>query len=128
MKTTALWAMTVATLAGCAHSVAGDQTKQDLRGEVQVASTPRLLVVGPVAHVHASVVGGKPVFLFMVDAISGDDADCAGSARAPGAALVDAQRSLRVPAGRELCAAAAGSTEVLWHAHAASARPAVALK
>ena len=46
----------------------------------------------------------------------------------PYAVLTDAPRLREVPAGRELCVAATGSTEVLWHAHAAGARPAMAFK
>jgi hypothetical protein len=68
------------------------------------------------------------VVLFVVDAIRGDDEDCATSTRVPSAAFRDAPRVFQVSAGRELCVAAAGSTEVLWHAHTAGVRPAMALK
>ena len=108
MKSAALWAATVAALVGCAHVPVVSQAKQDLRGSVRVAATPRLLVVGPVAQVHTSVAGGKPVVLFVVDAITGDDADCAASTRPPRAVLTEAPRLREVPAGRELCVAAAG--------------------
>ena len=126
MKTTFL-AAALMTMVGCAQGLSESGASDDLRGSIHVASEAKLLVAGPATHVHTSVNDGKEASLFMVNAVNGDDHDCAialASARTHAPVL----RDQVVPEGRELCVASTSPTEVLWHAHAETSPKAVALQ
>jgi hypothetical protein len=129
MKATML-AMALAMLGGCGHGLAevGSGSNQDVRGSVQVVNEGRLLVAGPAWHVHASVDDGRPVSLFVVDAVKGDDRDCALTSSRHIALAPRAHTPARIPKGRELCAASSVSTEVLWHARIDAPGRALALQ
>jgi hypothetical protein len=118
--------MATATLAatGCAHGGGAPlQARQEARGSLQLATGPRLLVTGPASHVHTSVNGARPVSLFIVDVVNGDDGDCTGAVLPAAVVASESTHQLRVPRGRVLCAvssapgASAVPTELLWHAH-----------
>jgi hypothetical protein len=118
----------LAMFVGCAHGLpAADIAKQDMRGSIRVAQQPRLLVAGPASYVHTSVEAGRSVDLFVVDAVNGDDRDCAQDP-AHATTVTGQGRSAGVPKGRELCVASVGSAEVLWHARVDSTPRAIALK
>lgn len=116
---------TLATVAGCANGLNAGGA-QDRRGSLRVTSQPRVLVVGPASQVHTSVDGGKPVALFVVAAVNGDDRDCAAlGARAVAPPAAEVRHQVRVPEGSELCASAdrlSAPTDVLWHARLAARR------
>lgn len=109
--------MTVALLAGCAHGTLvsdGQARERDVRGSARVGEAARVVVAGPALLVHAT--GDKPVRWFVVDRVSGGDADCklAGSVAAPLAESTGVH--LTIAPGHLLCAAVArGTTDVLWH-------------
>jgi hypothetical protein len=102
---------------GCAHA-GGRHAEHELRGLAQVASEGRMLVAGPASLVHANLEGTKPVTLFVVERVSGSDADCAKPS-APQTVRSEGKRAqLTVAAGHVLCAASeTGPTDVMWHAH-----------
>jgi hypothetical protein len=73
-----------------------------------------MLVAGPEV-VHASVDGPRPVSLFVVDRVHGDDRDCK-DVRNPQS--VSGTAHVEVGAKQELCAVASRPALVLWHAFA----------
>src|SRR5947207_13637157 len=74
MKLT-LMALGLAMAAGCAHGTAVRSAATELRGSTRVAESGRMLLAGP-ETVHASVDGPRPVSLFVVERVHGDDRDC----------------------------------------------------
>ena len=98
--------------AGVAH--AGEGAAR--RGQVNVQAAAKAVVAGPaVVKVYSGFSGAK---LFVADAASGTDADCAAS-RAVGTTLqADRIVSVSVGAGQIACVASTGERkiELLWHA------------
>jgi hypothetical protein len=113
MKLT-LMALGLAMAAGCAHGPAVGSAATELRGSTRVAESARMLVAGP-ETVHASVDGPRPVSLFIVARVHGDDSDCQG---VPNPRPVSTNAHVEVGAKQELCAVASGPALVLWHAFA----------
>ena len=113
MKLT-LMTLGLAMAAGCAHGSAVRSAATELRGSMRVAESGRMLLAGP-ETVHASVDGPRPVSLFVVERVHGDDRDCQ-PVRNPQS--VSGTAHVAVGANQELCAAAAGPALVLWHAFA----------
>ncbi|HXT97761.1 MAG TPA: hypothetical protein VN853_15780 [Polyangia bacterium] len=114
MKLTLL-ALGLAMAAGCAHGSGAGTAATERRGSMNVADGGRvLLLAGPAETVHASVDGPRPVALYLVDRVHGDDRDCREltyAQRVSGSAHVD------VRAKQELCAVSQGGpASVLWHA------------
>lgn len=71
-------------------------------------------MAGPALLVHAT--GDKPVRWFVVDRISGGDADCAAAGSARSSIAESAGVHLTIAPGHVLCAAVAqGATDVTWH-------------
>lgn len=118
MKTT-VWGlvMTAALLAGCAHgrlACEGDARARDMRGSARVGQAARAIVAGPALLVHAT--GDKPVRWFVVDRVSGGDADCAAAGSIPAPLAESTGVHLTIAPGHLLCAAVArGATDVMWH-------------
>ncbi len=114
MKLT-LMALGLAMAAGCAHGGAVRSAATELRGSARVAESGQMLVAGP-ETVHASVDGPRPVSLFLVDRVHGDDRDCKDASYAQ---EVLTRAHIEVGAKQELCAVASGGPAVvLWHAFA----------
>ncbi len=113
MKLT-LMALGLALAAGCAHGSAGGGAATELRGSTRVAESGRMLVAGP-EMVHASVDGPRPVSLFVVDRVHGDDRDCQAVLHPRS---VSNTAHVEVHANQELCAVASGPAVVLWHTFA----------
>jgi hypothetical protein len=113
MKLTLL-ALGLAMAAGCAHGSGARTAATERRGSMNVAGGGRVLLAGPAETVHASVDGPRPVALYLVDRVHGDDRDCRELTYAQwvsGSAHVD------VGAKQELCAVSTGGPAwVLWHA------------
>jgi hypothetical protein len=105
--------------AGVAH--AGEGAAR--RGQVNVqAAAAKAVVAGPaVVKVYSGFSGAK---VFVADAASAKDADCAAAAAgAPGTALkADRVESVSLAAGQIACVATTGerSIELLWHAQPAT--------
>jgi hypothetical protein len=113
MKLT-LMALGLAMAAGCAHGSAVRSAATELRGSVRVADSGRMLLAGPAEDVHASVDGPRPVSLFLVDRVHGDDRDCRSTTYAQ---MVSTTAHIEVGAKQELCATSSGGPAfVLWHA------------
>src|SRR5262249_1207813 len=97
-----LLALGLAMAAGCAHgSGAGTTAATERRGPLTAPDGGRVLLAGPAETVHASVDGSRPVALYLVDRVHGDDRDCRELTYAQwvsGSAHVD------VGAKQELCA------------------------
>lgn len=113
MKLT-LMALGLAMAAGCAHGSAVRSTATETRGSTRVAERGRMLVTGP-ETVHASVDGPRPVSLFLVDRVHGDDRDCKAVLNPQS---VSTSAHVEVGANQELCAVASAPALVLWHAFA----------
>jgi hypothetical protein len=114
MKLT-LMALGLAMAAGCAHgSAVRSAAPTELRGSTRVAESGRILVAGP-ETVHASVDGPRPVSLFVVDRVHGDDRDCKDVLHPQS---VSGSAHVEVGAKQELCAVASRPALVLWHAFA----------
>jgi hypothetical protein len=101
--------------AGVAH--AGEGAARRGQVNVQVAAA-KAVVAGPVvAKVYSGFSGAK---VFVADATTGTDADCAAAAgRASSTALVaDRVETVSVGVGQVACVASTGarSIELLWHA------------
>ncbi len=112
MKLT-LMALGLAMAAGCAHSGSVRSAATELRGSTQVAESGRMLLGGP-ESVHASVDGPRPVSLFVVERVHGDDRDCKDASHAQ---AMSTSAHVEVGAKQELCAVASeGPAIVLWHA------------
>ena len=113
MKLTVM-ALGLAMAAGCAHGSAVRGAATELRGSTRVAESGRMLLAGPEV-VHASVDGPRPVSLFLVDRVHGDDRDCK-NVLSPQS--VSNTAHVEVGAKQELCAVSSGPAIVLWHAFA----------
>ena len=113
MKLTVM-ALGLAMAAGCAHGSAVRSAATELRGSARVAESGRMLLAGP-ETVHASVDGPRPVSLFVVDRVHGDDRDCQAVLHPQS---VSGTAHVEVGAKQELCAVASGPALVLWHAYA----------
>jgi hypothetical protein len=112
MKLTVM-ALGLAMAAGCAHGSFVWSAATELRGSTRVAESGRMLLAGP-ETVHASVDGQRPVSLFLVDRVHGDDRDCTPASSAQ---RVSTTAHIEVGAKQELCAVASeGPALVLWHA------------
>ena len=113
-------ALSFGTMAGVAHA---QEASAPLRGTVHVqGSSAKAVVAGPVAiHAYSAYSGAS---LFVVDAVTGTDQDCAG-ARASGGTSIAADRvqTITVGVGQVACVAstAARGSELLWHAQKARA-------
>ena len=126
MKTTILSSRFFLALgfAGVAH--AGEGAAR--RGQVNVqAAAAKAVVAGPaVVKVYSGFSGAK---VFVADAASGTDADCAAAAgRAAGTTLpADRVELVSVGAGQVACVASTGERqiELLWHAQSTTPAPAV---
>lgn len=113
MKLT-LMALGLAMAAGCAHGSAVRSAATEARGSARVAESGRMLLAGP-ETVHANVDGPRPVSLFVVDRVHGDDRDCQ-AVRNPQS--VSGTAHLEVGANQELCAVATRPAVVMWHGFA----------
>jgi hypothetical protein len=113
MKLT-LMALGLAMAAGCAHGADVRSAATELRGSARVAESGRMLLAGTEV-VHASVDGPRPVSLFVVERVHGDDRDCQ-TVRHPQS--VSGTAHVEVGANQELCAVSSGPALVLWHAFA----------
>jgi len=111
MKLT-LMVLGLAMAAGCAHGSAVRSAGAEQRGSARVAERGRMLLAGPEV-VHASVDGPRPVSLFVVERVHGDDRDCK-DVRNPQS--VSSTAHVEVGAKQELCAVASRPALVLWHA------------
>jgi hypothetical protein len=112
--------------AGVAH--AGDGAAR--RGQVNVqAAASKAVVAGPVAvKVYSGFSGAK---VFVADATSGTDVDCAAGASRTGTALIaDRVETITVGAGQVACVATTGErkVELLWHAQPAAPADAMMAK
>jgi len=123
MKTTSILSLVsfvALGFAGIAH--AGEGAAR--RGQVNVQATAaKAVVAGPaVVKVYSGFSGAK---VFVADAASGSDADCAAAAagRASGTALTaDRVELVSVGAGQVACVASTGTraVELLWRAQPAT--------
>ena len=125
MKILSLLSFLSLGLAGVAH--AGEAPAR--RGQVSVpAAAAKTVVAGPaVVKMYSGFSGAK---VFVTDAASGTDADCAAG-RAAGTALqADRIESVTVAAGQIICVASTGerTIEVLWRAQAGSSATALVAK
>jgi hypothetical protein len=127
MKTTSILSLVsfiALGFAGIAHAGEGAAS----RGQVNVQSAAaKAVVAGPaVVKVYSGFSGAK---VFVADAASGTDADCAAAAgRATGTALTrDRVEQVSVGAGQVACVASTGekAIELVWRAQ--SAAPAAAV-
>jgi hypothetical protein len=111
--------------AGAAH--AGEGAARLGHVSVQAAAA-KAVVAGPVvAKVYSGFSGAM---VFVADATSGKDADCAAG-HAPGTALqADRVHTVTVAAGQVACVASTGerTIELLWHAQPGASAPAVVAK
>lgn len=115
MKLTS-WVLGLAMAAGCAHGSGARSAAAERRGSMTVADGARMLLAGPAETVHASVDGARPVALYLVDRVHGDDRDCR---QFTSARWVSGSAHVEVGAKKELCAASQGGpASVLWHATA----------
>ena len=109
--------MTAALTAGCAHGTLVSEAparERDVRGSARVGHEARAIVAGPAMLIHAT--GDKPVRWFLVDRVSGGDADCAAAGAAPSPLAESTGVHLTIAPGHVLCAAVAqGATDVMWH-------------
>jgi hypothetical protein len=129
MKTTilSLVSFLVLGVAGVAH--AGEGAPR--RGQVSVqAAATKAVVAGPaVVKVYSGFSGAK---VFVADAASAKDADCAAAAgRTAGTALTaDRVELVSVAAGQVACVASTGERpiELLWHAQPAAQATALVAK
>jgi hypothetical protein len=100
-------------LAGVAH--AGEGAAR--RGQVNVpAAAAKAVVAGPVvAKVYSGFSGAK---VFVADAASGTDADCAAAGAAVTALQADRVETVTVGAGQIACVASTGgrAIELVWRA------------
>jgi hypothetical protein len=122
MKTTILSLVSFLALgfAGIAHAADGAAR----RGQVNVqASAAKAVVAGPiVAKVYSGFPGAK---IFVADAATGTDADCAAAAARGTALPADHVETVSVGAGQIACVASTGerSIELLWKAQSGSPAP-----
>ena len=123
MKTNSMILALVSALslsAGTARVAHAQETSKPTRGSVQVGGqVAKAVVAGPVAiHAYSEFSGAT---LFVVAALSGTDADCAGARKGAGTSLAaDRAQTLVVGAGQLACVetTAARGSELLWHAQA----------
>jgi hypothetical protein len=127
MKTTSILSLASILFLGLA-GVANAGEGGARRGQVNVqASASKAVVAGPVvAKVYSGFSGAK---VFVADAASGTDADCAAAAgRAAGTTLAaDRIETISVGAGQVACVASTGekTIELLWKAQSGSPAPAM---
>jgi len=118
-------ALTVTATAGAAHAQEEGRPK---RGTVVVdGQKAKAIVVGPVAiHAYSEFSGAK---LFVVNAVSGTDRDCAVGAALGSAVAADHVQTLTIGAGQVACVATTSvrGTELLWHAQKGDASSAATL-
>ena len=127
MKTNSMILALVSALslsAGTARVAHAQEGSAPSRGSVQVhAQAAKAVVAGPVAiHAYSEFSGAT---LFVVAAVSGTDADCAGAHKGAATSLgADHAQTLVVGAGQVACVetTTGRSNELLWHAQ--SGRPA----
>ena len=108
------------SLAGTAGIAQAQEASSPSRGSVQVrGQAAKAVVAGPVAiHAYSEFSGAT---LFVVAAVSGTDADCAGARKGAGTSLAaDRAQTLTLGAGQLACVetTAARGSELLWHASA----------
>ena len=123
MKTNSMILALVSALslsAGTARVAHAQEGSAPSRGSVQVhAQAAKAVVAGPVAiHAYSEFSGAT---LFVVAAVSGTDADCAGAHKGAATSLgADHAQTLVVGAGQLACVetSAARGSELLWHAQA----------
>jgi hypothetical protein len=124
MKTnsTILALVSALSLAGTAGVAQAQEASAATRGSVAVQTqAAKAVVAGPVA-VHAySEFSGATVFI--VAALTGTDADCAGARQGVTSLAADRAQTVTVGAGQLACVetTAARGSELLWHAQAARA-------
>jgi hypothetical protein len=111
------------SLAGATAGTAqAEEASAPTRGTVQVkGESSKAVVVGPVAiHAYSAFSGAK---LFVVNAVSGTDRDCAVGAAIGSAVAADHIQTFTVGAGQVACVATtnARGTELLWHAQKSDA-------
>ena len=130
MKTTSILSLASILFLGLA-GVANAGEGAARRGQVNVqASASKAVVAGPVvAKVYSGFSGAK---VFVADATSGTDADCAAAAgRAVSTTLAaDRIETISVGAGQVACVATTGerTIELLWRAQSGSPAPAMIAK
>jgi hypothetical protein len=116
MKTNSMILALLASL-----SVAGAAQAQEpsapSRGTVQVeGKAAKVVVAGPIAiHAYSAFSGAT---LFIVNAVSGTDRDCAGASTGSGMSVAaDHVQTFTVGAGQVACVATAAAygSELLWH-------------
>jgi hypothetical protein len=123
MKTNSMILALLASL-----SLAGAAQAQEVsapsRGTVQVqGQAAKAVVAGPVAiHAYSAFSGAT---LFVVNAVSGTDRDCAAGATAGTSVAADRVQTFTVGAGQIACVAttATHGSELLWHAQKDAAQP-----
>ena len=121
MKTNSMILALVSALSitGAARAAAAQETSAPTRGTVAVkAQSAKAVVAGPVAiHAYSEYSGAK---LFVVAAVSGTDADCAGARKGTTSLPADRAQTLTLGAGQLACVetTAARGSELLWHASA----------
>jgi len=104
------------TLTAAAGAAQAQDTGKSQRGSVLVEGrNAKAVVVGPVAiHAYSAFSGAK---LFVVNAVSGTDSDCAVGAPAATPVVADHVETLTVGAGQVACVATTSTrgSELLWH-------------
>ena len=107
------------SLAGTAGIAQAQEASSPSRGSVQVrGQAAKAVVAGPVAiHAYSEFSGAT---LFVVAAVSGTDADCAGARKGTTSLPADRAQTLTLGAGQLACVetTAARGSELLWHAQA----------
>ena len=126
MKTNSMILALVSSLSllGAAGAAQAQEATKPQRGSVLVdGQTAKAVVAGPVAiHAYSAFSGAT---LFVVNAISGTDRDCAGARIGAASIAADHVQTLEVGAGQIVCVAttAAHGSELLWHAQKDAAAP-----
>jgi len=126
MKTNPMILALVSSLSlfGAAGVAQAQEALKPQRGSVLVdGKTAKAVVVGPVTiHAYSAFSGAT---LFVVNASSGTDRDCAGARVGAAGVAADRVQSLTVGAGQIVCVAtlAAHGSELLWHAQRDAAAP-----
>jgi hypothetical protein len=111
-----------------ARSASAQESAAPQRGTVVVqGASAKAVVAGPVAiHAYSEFSGAT---LFVVNAVTGTDRDCAAGAAAHAAVTADHVQTFFVGAGQVACVSStsARGTELLWHAQKTVAAPAMVL-
>ena len=109
-----------ATVACASTSGVAGESIADLRGNTALVGTePALLLAGPARLLHVNADRDAGVTLYRVARRDGTAADCRGVRRE---AVLDWDREsdLLVRKDETICVAAAGRTQLSWHARPAS--------